>query len=537
MRRVILRKEYNMRKIFAIVCTVLFCGLIFTSFSPSLDGRAVVAEDGVMPQGVFARTVGYLPGDSISVTNLAKKTTVDILVIGALDPSEGVAILLSPEAASLLGLEKGGNNVVKITKRSGQLDETVSGTAVIGDSIEQEPAAEETYSAPETSVPAVEDEPEVETVPAMEETSESPEDLISEETPAGEEVEAPLETVSESEPVYSPVEEASVFVPEENTSSEPAVDEPFEEITATEEPEVVEKLQETEPFEETVTEEPAEEIESERIDDEFPADEISEETPAEAEVISDEVPAESVYEEQVETTVPDEDIISLEPYSEEIPDGEDAAVEKAESDILSDIPAESAVVSEALEDDGSPVLEESVSPDELSEFTPEVVVTEENAPAEELSEEITEEIAEEYEPIVLVPSEPNPPVQKSAVEPEPEVEVLESVPVEAEIASPSAKPAKKAASDGYNFDKYTIPSLKNLKSGKYYVQIGVYGDKANIKAIIDTYAGKYPVTLVPLASGKATQVLIGPLSVDEYGTVLNRFKSYGYKDAFLRKIK
>lgn len=522
-----------MRKIFAIVCTVLFCGLIFTSFSPSLDGRAVVAEDGVMPQGIFARTVGYLPGDSISVTNLAKKTTVDILVIGALDPSEGVAILLSPEAASLLGLEKGGNNVVKITKRSGQLDETVSGTAVIGDSIEQEPAAEETYSAPETSVPAVEDEPEVETVPAMEETSESPEDLISEETPAGEEVEAPLETVSESEPVYSPVEEASVFVPEENTSSEPAVDEPFEEITATEEPEVVEKLQETEPFEETVTEELAEEIESERIDDEFPADEISEETPAEAEVISDEVPAETVYEEQVETSVPDEDCISLEPYSEEIPDGEEADVEKAESDILSDIPAERAGVSETLEDDESPVLEESVSPDELSELAPEVVVTEENAPAGELSEEI----AEEYEPIVLVPSEPNPPVQKSAVEPEPEVKVLESVPVEAEIASPSAKTGKKPTSDGYNFDKYTVPSLKNLKSGKYYVQIGVYGDKANIKAIIDTYAGKYPVTLVPLASGKATQVLIGPLSVDEYGTVLNRFKSYGYKDAFLRKIK
>lgn len=533
MRRVILRKEYNMRKIFAIVCTVLFCGLIFTSFSPSLDGRAVVAEDGVMPQGVFARTVGYLPGDSISVTNLAKKTTVDILVIGALDPSEGVAILLSPEAASLLGLEKGGNNVVKITKRSGQLDETVSGTAVIGDSIEQEPAAEETYSVPETSVPAVEDEPEVETMPVVEETSESPEDLISEETPAGEEVEAPLETVSESEPVYSPVEEASVFVPEENTSSEPAVDEPFEEITATEEPEVVEKLPETEPFEETVTEEPAEEIESERIDDEFPADEISEETPAEAEVISDEVPAESVYEEHVETTVPDEDSISLEPYSEEIPDGEEADVEKAESDILSDIPAESAGVSEALEDDESPVLEESVSPDELSELAPEVVVTEENAQAGELSEEI----AEEYEPIVLVPSEPNPPVQKSAVEPEPEVKVLESVPVETEIASPSAKTGKKPTSDGYNFDKYTVPSLKNLKSGKYYVQIGVYGDKANIKAIIDTYAGKYPVTLVPLASGKATQVLIGPLSVDEYGTVLNRFKSYGYKDAFLRKIK
>ena len=32
-------------------------------------------------------------------------------------------------------------------------------------------------------------------------------------------------------------------------------------------------------------------------------------------------------------------------------------------------------------------------------------------------------------------------------------------------------------------------------------------------------------------------VLIGPLSVDEYGTVVARFKSYGFKDAFIRKIK
>ena len=85
-----------------------------------------------MPQGVFAKTVGYLPGDSIGVTNLTNKTTIDVLVIGALDPSEGVAILLSPEAAKLLNIEKDSNHIVKITKRSGQLDQAVSGTAVIG---------------------------------------------------------------------------------------------------------------------------------------------------------------------------------------------------------------------------------------------------------------------------------------------------------------------------------------------------------------------------------------------------------------------
>jgi hypothetical protein len=103
---------------------------MFASFSPSLDGRAVVVDDGVFPQGLFAKTVGYLPGDIITVTNIAGDATVDILVIGALDPSEGVAIMLSPEAAQAMGIEKGANNIVKITKRSGQ-DERVYGSAVI----------------------------------------------------------------------------------------------------------------------------------------------------------------------------------------------------------------------------------------------------------------------------------------------------------------------------------------------------------------------------------------------------------------------
>ena len=127
-----------MKKNLVFLAAAFFCGALFTSFSPSLDGRAVVADDGVLPKGIFAKTVGYLPGDSISVTNLLNKSTVEILVIGALDPSDGVAILLSPEAARLLGLEKGADSVVKITKRSGQLDEAVAGTAVIGGNAVQE---------------------------------------------------------------------------------------------------------------------------------------------------------------------------------------------------------------------------------------------------------------------------------------------------------------------------------------------------------------------------------------------------------------
>ena len=40
-----------------------------------------------------------------------------------------------------------------------------------------------------------------------------------------------------------------------------------------------------------------------------------------------------------------------------------------------------------------------------------------------------------------------------------------------------------------------------------------------------------------MANGKTKQVLVGPVTMDEYKVVLERFKSYGFKDAFLRKVK
>ena len=72
----------KIKNIFKILAVTAGC-LMFASFSPSLDGRAVVVDKGVFPQGLFAKTVGYLPGDIISVTNIAGDATVDILVIGA----------------------------------------------------------------------------------------------------------------------------------------------------------------------------------------------------------------------------------------------------------------------------------------------------------------------------------------------------------------------------------------------------------------------------------------------------------------------
>lgn len=483
-----------MRKIFTVVCAVLLSGLVLTSFSPSLDGRAVVADDGVMPQGVFAKTVGYLPGDSISVTNLAKKTNVDILVIGALDPSEGVAILLSPEAASLLGIERGGNNVVKITKRSGQLDETVNGTAVIGDApVTVETDAEEPETEPAEEIPES----------YAEETGDKePEAELAEET---DEPAAEAETPSEAVPEYVLVPEDEIPPEEEAAKAADEEAEPVEESVIPDD--IAENTADLEECEPEPVEENSLPEESADVSEETADSEESEPEPVDSDEFSEEdiVPSEEYTEDdllyntepetdepQLEEKVEEEDIVALEPYDEEQPETECAEPEEGA------LEPESSSLEEAL-----PIAEPTESRGET--------------PADEAEEE-----TEEYEAIVLVPSEPNPPLESESAEAPAEENAapIESTPVIAD-----------------DFARYTVPSLKDLESGKYYIQIGVYSEKANIRSVLDSYAENYPIVLVPLSNGKGTQIMVGPLTVDEYGTVLNRFKSYGFKDAFLRKIR
>ena len=85
-----------------------------------------------------------------------------------------------------------------------------------------------------------------------------------------------------------------------------------------------------------------------------------------------------------------------------------------------------------------------------------------------------------------------------------------------------------------SYDKFMIESLDELQADRYYIQIATLRDDENILEIVNKYGKKYPITIVPTAKG-TKQVLIGPVTLDEYGTVLARFKAYGYKDAFLRK--
>ncbi|MCR5172070.1 MAG: SPOR domain-containing protein [Treponema sp.] len=459
-----------MKKIISLILTTFTVAILFAAARPSLDGRAVVAEDGEMPKGLFARTIGYLPGDSVTVTNPANGNACDVLILGSIDASEGVAILLSPEAADRLAIRKDSNVQVKITKRTGSLDENVSGTATLSD----------------------EDDTDYNSGSLTEETAQAPE-----ETPAPEAAEALAEETS-GESSEVPAEEVA-----EEIASEPV------EVTEADSEGPVMSADSFD-AEEPVEEAPAEAVAEEEAPAETPAEAVVVEAPAEEEktelVAEEEIPEEAVPEELVEAEAPS--LATVTPNDVVIPDNFEELANEA----------------------GKAPVQEVVS-----ESAPEV-------PSEESV--VEEPSADEYAPIVLVPSEPNPPE---------ETEVPKEVPVETpvEIAGPAAEtapvtetapaieiaPVESVTSGDINFENFIKPSLKDLESGKYYVQIASLGQKENIESLLAKYTPKYPVVLVPLSNGKGYQVLVGPLTADEYGMIIERFQSYGFKDCFLRKIK
>lgn len=473
-----------MKKIFYVVLTVL-AGLLFMSSSPSLDGRAVVADGGTFPAGLFAKTVGYLPGDSISVTNPSNGQNIEILVIGSLDPSEGVAVMLSPEAADCLGIKKNSNMLVKLTKRSGELDENANGTCVLA---QYNPSADvkdqdEEYFEEDNSIA---EEAPVEEIPD-EEISE--EEFTEDET--FEEDDNPVEVVPEEDDEEIIDISDDTVIPEEEGIEE-------DEIPEEDKPVIIDDAYI--PEEEGVTE-----------------DEIPEEETDDAPIVIED-----------DYVVPEEEGIE----EDEIPEEEKPV-------IIDDayIPEEESVEEDEIPEEEKPVIiDDAVIPEE------EGIEEEELPPEEELDEELPEEETddEDFDAIELVPSDENPPETEEAVEEEieePSVPEEESVIADIEEPAPveEIEPVAEPAPVEKEFDAPVEVTSGTFEKGKWYIQIGVYAKQENVNEIIKKYGKKYPL-FIDQKNGK-NYVLIGPLSMDEYGAVLQRFKAFGYKDAFVKKIK
>lgn len=489
-----------MKKILSLVFAVFTVATIFAAARPSVDGRAVVCEEGEMPKGLFAKTIGYLPGDSVTVTNPANGTTVDVLVLGSIDSGEGVAILLSSEAAEKLLIKKDSNVQVKITRRTGSIDESVSGTAVLTEESEEnvsEPEAEQNIAESEENQDSVEFE-EAETPVEENKISESDSEIT--------ECETPVEDTETVEP--------------ENT-------EPVEENTGSK-------------AESEVLEEKPEDIENENSEV-FDADSFDEESEAPTDEQKGDL-SESVETEELSETEDTNTENSPEPSEEDNSEKIDAPAPEAQKEPDGEIVEEKKPENlETEEDSASP---ESFSEDienaetETSDDITEDKEQSEHFESEALSKVDGTEIAEEYAPIVLTPSALNPPeTENENIEEESRDEPLKEVfvPEQADGKVESVSVVEENAEIS-GFESFVTTDAE-LKKGMYYLQIATLSNEENVANLTEKYGKKYPLALIKQENKNAYRVLVGPLNADEFGMIKERFESYGFKDAFLRKIK
>ena len=454
------------RFIFSLLIISLTATLAFATSKPSLDGRAVVAEEGVLPAGLFAKTVGYLPGDSVSVTNPATGITINVLILGSIDPSAGVAILLSPEAADKLFITPDSNTQVKITKRTGMLDEAGSGSGtLVADTSTDTLLPNQIKDDLDSKLNSLD-----ETLGTASTEEKVPEEALTE------------AALAEGAMAYVPATEEAAHTPEEVA------------ITSVEEVPMNHVLSEHDPvyIVESLSEDPFSGFETEP--------ELTAITPEE-ETLSEEVSEEDTTEE---------------------PDGESVAEETEIEEAIVLISEESAL--ETSEESTLTPLDEWPSSEDTT-FADEYLAADDAS------------LVDPFAPIILVPAEENPPVEETPAEEIPPAVEAESTFVPVPVESAVTRSVTPSSSLGTTAQKDMIKSLDQLESGKYYVQVATFAEQENIDRMLKDYGSKYPFVMVPLKSGKAMQMMVGPLNVDEYGAILARFKSLGFKDAFLRKIR
>ncbi len=551
-----------MKKFLSGILFLLISVFIFADSSASVEGVIEVAGKDELPAGYFGKAAGYLPGDSVSITNPNTGITLQILNLGTLDASGGIAILISEESAKSLGIERNSGVKVKLAPRSGYFDETVSGSAVLDEKTLPAEKAEPAVEAP--SEPAVQAEPEsapqsaenvavvaaetaapvaVAGVPLIADTDDSGEEENAQVSAVENEDEVPADEDNPADESETPAEEnisEDDFSDEEKLAAEPVE----EEATADEEPSVESVEEETEPV---VVEAPApiEECEVPETD-EAAADEIPEEPYEDYESVEDgfleskeavEQPSPAEESEVEAVTVEEPDPIEEE--TEDLPEEENAElviVEEPQEE-EPETPTEDETEEEAVTvEEPAPIEEDSaVEENQVEEVSdPEEVVAEPSvepeAQAEPEVQSSEESESSDYAPIILVPSEPESPEpsEPASSEDEPiEIVLVESVPEEK-----TAEPEPLRSEYPVNIQDHVVSSESALASNCYYIQIATMGNIKNIENLLVKYS-KYPVSLIP--AGKNYRVLVGPLSVDEYGAVLAKFKDAGFKDAFVRK--
>jgi hypothetical protein len=543
---------------------VTMVGPLNATIRPSVEGRALVAEEGEFPPGLYAKSAGFLPGDSVLVTNPATGVSINVMILGTLETQGGTAILLSPEAAVRLFITKNSNSLVSVTKRSSsvdlaagirrrQIDPDKYPEDAIPSELEEKikeakvsegkpvsptqlPYSPLETSRPEANVPldtpppthpftlAADDEPRQRETNRPSETS--PELL-------GVEMrETPSEIFSPAVPVTPKEKSAMPAVPVEPwEKAESAPYENYKSLAINDYNPVTNFGEEEYPEVARTTYPPlagTDSIWSPRTDVPYNGPEVIVSPESNTGYVPQVLQRFDGYSGEVPQVIANQNSLDV-PLTEIIPSpdfnpGESLAVQQVDDINIGTLSDRSVLQVDVRESD---VLEIAVV-DETVPDALEIAVVDEAVPAAS-SLRITEPAPDLVERVVLIPAEPQkPPVLQENT---PDNTFVEDAIV---LVWPEKKP--EILPLGSKFADLMVDPA-TLKPGAYYVQLTTTADLRSIDKLLTKYGGKYPFALVPARTPDFFQVLVGPLTMDEYGVVLARFQGSGYRDAFLRKIR
>ena len=552
------------------------------------EGNAAQIRRGeFVEEGMFAASNSFPQNTMIEVENPRTGKTVQVTVVKRIQDNPNLFLLLSSQAADVLGIQGGEVEGVAVRLAQDYMADTGVEELAVAPEAETESTGVEPFD--ELEAPAVDPAETVEKAETDETANESDGAKSTAETVAvGTEEASPVEAPETADSAAEEKSKEESFLwdlasrtPQKNLFTPPREAETFLPSDAPVEvaqAEIAEaKIAETEPVVSEAEAEPVETSE-ESPEMEVPLPDIpmaSVETPAavgsEPPVFtpSEPLPPDDVEEvpptatmdrpETVEVAMIDLRPAEPLPPSEEGAEGpststdipEPIAVEPPEYLVLEPLPPEE-------ERADAPFISSSIvyPPEESWEFTAsEPAYPLEPEMAGELPPVETEEISE---PTVTVQSEPvdiataEDEVEEEPGLSEPQLESFETTLVETpeteeqpeavmevevdhpEVAVavtedvPEAKPVETTRAF------VELPSDRE-RDRTYYIQLGAYLDMSLAQSLEASYSSQFPVEV--LAAAKLFRVLVGPLNKDESGTLLFWFKAKGFSDAFIRSTR
>jgi rare lipoprotein A (peptidoglycan hydrolase) len=507
-----MRKCRRVLPIFTLcLCTIAAYG------QQNWQGNAAVARSGEFATpGMVAASNAFPEDTTILVQNAQTGQNVRVTVVQRIEGAASVFLLLSEEAGRQIGLT--GSQVIRVK---------ASVVSSLGTDL-SESLREEAYSSdPDLNPPVSVSEEQLLSGPAGAEGVAEAEEPAAE--AAGEEEalaeEQPVE-VAESEEAPPVIEEAEPETPEEPVE---IAEVPAAELTPEEKrlQELTDRIPQKQlympPRQQEVyalAPEPAaeEELEEEIASAEQPPEEaiVEEEQPPEEEAggvsaaEAQEQPVAEEAEPQIEAQ-PEETVEAVEEQPPEVsmpgPEVEEQPLEVA-------LPGPEAAEPEKPSPEGTrlPAPEEQ-PPLAMTPEEPPTGGIEEAGPEEQVAEQPVEEAVAAEE-------------QELMEEPEEVAQVVEE-PTAAEVAMTETAPEK------------PMQLSERLPSQTYFVQLGAYSTRNLAEKLAGDLTQNYSVTILPASSGGRHfyKVLVGPLNVDESGTLLYQFRSRGFKDAFIQYVE